>query len=474
MRILCGRIVSIKPVTRIEGHAKVSIIVDDDNRVREAYFHVLEFRGFERFLRGRPVEEAPIIIPRICGLCSVSHHLASVKAVDSIFGLEVDECADKLRLTIHLAGFMHSHLLHFFILYAPDLLLVDVPAYKRGFPMLVKRYPRLVRQVLRVRDFSRRVIEVLGGSPVHPTAVVPGGFAKPIDGEDRMKLLELAKDASKVYMDVLGLIKDFLHSYLRNAVNFQTNFLALYSESDLALYDSNTIRCISWNGDVVDEFMPNEYFNHISEYVFPWSYAKAPFISKLGYPEGIYRVGPLARFNIAGRIDSDWANSLMKEFSLDGGQPLNSSKYYNVIRLIELAYCFDKLLDLLGNSSIERCSAVRGGLHVKSNSGVGVVEAPRGTLIHHYLVDDEGLITDANLIVATVQNIPVICEEIKLAASKLIESRGLGEDLLFTVSNLIRDYDPCLSCSVHECNLPLQIEVLSMDGKIIARIPEEL
>lgn len=471
---MCGKTISIKPITRIEGHAKVSILVDDENRVKDAYFHVLEFRGFERFLCGRPVEEAPIIVPRICGLCSVSHHLASVKAVDSIFGLEVDEWAEKLRLILHLAGFMHSHLLHFFILYAPDLLLNDVPSYKRGFTLLVKRYPKLIKQALRMRSFSQRVIEVLGGSSVHPTAAVPGGFAKPIDGEDRLKLIDLAEEAREIYLEILGLIGDFVQSYLRDVFDFPTNFMALYSGVDLALYDADSIRCLSSSGDVIDEFKPDDYFSHINEFVVSWSYAKVPFILKLGYPNGIYRVGPLARFNIAGGIDSDWANSISRMFKLDKKRPLCASKYYNVVRLVELAYCIDKILELLNDSSIEYSKPLRGGIRVRFNEGVGVVEAPRGTLIHHYKVDDDGLITDANMIVATVQNTPIIGEEIKLVASKYVERGVFGDDLLFSVSNLIRDYDPCLSCSVHGGNLPLEIEVVSMDGQVIARLPEEL
>jgi len=471
---MCGKTISLKPITRIEGHAKVSILVDDENNVKDAHFHVLEFRGFERFLCGRPVEEAPIIVPRICGLCSVSHHLASVKAVDSIFGLEVGEWAEKLRLILHLAGFMHSHLLHFFILYAPDLLLRDVPFSKRGFTELIKRYPKLVKQVLRIRGFSQRVIEVLGGSSVHPTAAVPGGFAKPIDRDDRLKLVDLAEETAKIYLEILDSIENLLHSYLDEVYNYPTNFLALHSESDLALYDADYIRCLSKEGDVIDEFKPDEYLRHINERVVPWSYAKAPFILKLGYPEGIYRVGPLARFNIASKIDSEWADSLSKSFNLYGRRPLSASRYYNVVRLVELAYCIEKLLDLLNDSSIERSERLEEKIHVRFNEGVGVVEAPRGTLIHHYSVNDDGLITGANMVVATVQNTPIIDEEIKLVASKFIERGVMGEDLLFSVSNLIRDYDPCLSCSVHSGNLPLQVEVVSLDGRIIARLPEEL
>ena len=468
-----GRSISFYPITRIEGHAKVTIVLGDDGEVESAYFHVMEFRGFEAFLRNRPVEEAPIIVTRICGLCSTSHHLASVKAVDSILGLEVSPWAEKLRLALHLAGIVHSHALHFFLLYAPDLLLSDLPVWRRGLPELAKRYPRLIRNALAIRRFAQRVLEALGGSSVHPTAAVPGGFAKPIEGDERLKLLEACNEAMKIFSETLSLVEEAAVKSAVGGVSEPSNFLSLYSDEDFALYDAPKIRAISERGDLVDEFRPEEYLEHINERVVSWSYAKAPFLKKLGYPDGIYRVGPLARLNIAGKLNSDWAEDLREKFNLSSSRPVNSTRHYNLARLVELAYCFERLNSLLSDSSLERAEGPARRVRVEFHEGVGVVEAPRGTLIHHYFADDEGIITRANMIVATVQNIPVIGRDVKVVASKILKGSS-EERLLAEVSTLIRDYDPCLSCSVHCMNVPVVIEVLNSSGEVVARLPKEL
>ena len=468
-----SRSISFYPITRIEGHAKVTIMLGDDGEVKDAYFHVMEFRGFEAFIRGRPVEEAPIIVTRICGLCSISHHLASVKAVDDVLGLDVPVWAEKLRLALHLAGIIHSHALHFFLLYSPDLLLSDLPVQRRGLPELAKRHPQFIRNALAIRRFAQRVLEVLGGSSVHPTAAAPGGFAKPIDGEERLKLLDAGNEAMKIFSETLSQVEEVAVESASGGVDKPSNFLSLHSEDDLALYDAPKIKAISSSGSLIDEFTPREYLEHIGEYVVPWSYAKAPFLKKLGYPDGTYRVGPLARINIAEKLSSDWAEDLRVKFNLKSSRPIASTRYYNLARLVELAYCFDKLISILSDSSLERAEAPERRVRVESNYGVGVVEAPRGTLIHHYFVDDRGIITGANMIVATVQNTPIIGRDVKVVASKVLKE-GSEEKLLEEVSTLIRDYDPCLSCSVHCLNIPVVIEVLDSSGEVVARLPKEL
>jgi len=465
--------ITIYPVTRIEGHAKVTVIIDG-GEVQDARFQVLEFRAFEHFLKGRPVEEAPIIVTRICGLCSVSHHLASVKAVDKIFDLEIPPQAEKLRIILHLAGLIHSHVLHFFLLYLPDLALTSLPPNKRGFTELVKHYPDLIKLVINIRGFARRILETLGGSSIHPSAAIPGGFAKPLSSEDRIKLLDKCKEATKLFSKVLSLIDNFIDKSLSQDVGIKSNFVSMYHQNDLALYDSPKIRAISSNGDLIDEFSASEYLDHINEYVVPWSYAKAPFLIKLGYPNGLYRVGPLARLNIVNKIDSDWAEELREKYGLKSSKPRNSTRYYNVARLVELAYCFDKICRLLEDKELEKTLRREKKIKVEHNDGVGVVEAPRGTLIHHYFVNDEGLVVKANMIVATVQNTPIISEDIKSIVTKFIKANSLDEGKLISeISTLIRDYDPCLSCSVHSLSIPLVIEFISTDGSLIARIPNE-
>ncbi len=470
--------ITICPVTRIEGHAKVTILIEE-NEVKNALFQVLEFRAFEHFIKNRPIEELPILVTRICGLCSTAHHLASIKAVDHIFGLEIPDEARNLRLMLHLAGIIHSHLLHFFILYLPDLMLSDVPLQKRGFTELLRRYPSLIKQALKVRIFAHKVLEALAGSSIHPTGAVPGSFSKPLEHEVRMELLSLCNEAQRTYSQILNSIRPHIERFLsQSELNIPSNYLALYDETDLALYDSPTIKAISSNGNVIDSFDPCNYLEHINELVVEWSYAKAPFLTKLGYPDGFYRVGPLARINIAEKIDSDWAESLKVEYGFRSGIVINSTRHYNLARLIEIAYCLDKICELLKDPSIERESILRSvprKLKIVSNEGIGIVEAPRGTLIHHYRVNDEGLVTHANMIVATVQNTPIISRDIRILVTKIIEREGVNEEKIWReVTALVRDYDPCLSCSVHSIGSPLTIEIVLSNTNSIVRLPKDL
>ena len=472
---MMGKRFCFHPITRIEGHAKVSLSLNEDNHVTDAIFQVLEFRGFERFMRGRQLVEAPLITPRICGLCSPSHHLASVKAVESAMDVDISSPSRKLREIVHLAGLLHSHLLHFFLLYSPDILLSDLSPEKRGFPELLKRHAPVVKTALTIRGFARRLLEVLGGSSIHPSAAVPGGFSKPLEHEVRIGLYERCKEILQLFMDLVSSLEGSVIAHINAYTSFPSNFLSLSSPSGLPLYDSDRITAQDSDGSEIISFEPAKYFDYIGERVVSWSYAKMPYIKLLGYPDGSYRVGPLARLNINKNLGSDFSMWLMRTFHLDADNPTVNTRSYNAARLVEIAYALERLRDLLDDAALERPTLPTGRLRFISDEGIGVVEAPRGTLIHHFKIDDEGCITDANLVVATVQNIPVINEEIKRLAERIIVEDGLSELRLYgAISTLIRDYDPCLSCSTHSFGFPLRLEIYNSDGTLVESFPKNL
>ncbi|MEM2014655.1 MAG: Ni/Fe hydrogenase subunit alpha [Candidatus Methanomethylicia archaeon] len=459
-----------KPITRIEGHAKVSLFVSNDGKVLNSYLQVTEFRGFEKLLINRPIEEAPLIVPRICGLCSPSHHLASVKALDDIFGLTIKENALKLRELLHFAGILHSHILHFFILYLPDILFRECDK-NPGFLGMVKHYPSLVKQILEIRDFARQVIEILGGSSVHPSGAIPGGFLNSIKPSQQLELQEKSINSIKMIKEIIDNIEDKLTVILEDYdVYVPSNFVALYSNSTYPLYHSDDIRVISQHGELLTFFKYNECLKSICEKDTPWSYTKTPYILNYGY----YRVGPLARFNVNDIFDSENSEAFVKRFLSNRSRPLLTSNYYNIIRVAEIIYVLDKMFEILNNKCIQEPSLPQKNLRVKNNEGLGVIEAPRGTLIHYYKVDNEGYICDANLIVATVQNIPVIEKEIAAISESIISKEGLSEERLYSeISKLIRNYDPCLSCATHTYEFPLILEIYIENMNSIIRYPKK-
>ncbi len=469
------RKITFHPITRIEGHAKVTIMLGE-GEVKDAYFQVLEYRGFERFLRRRPIEEIPMITPRICGLCSTSHHIASVKAVDRIFGVEPPIQAEKLRKLLHYAGLLHSHILHFFILYMPDILLKDLPPERRGFPELLKRYSNLVKEILKVRRFSRKVLEELGSSSIHATPAIPGGFSKPISHEKRVELLREGRENLGRFIEIISEKAIFIDGILDVDINIPSNFISLYSKGETPFYNSKIIRAVSSSGELIEDFQPEKYMEIIGEHVVPYSYAKAPYIKKLGYPKGAYRVGPLARNNINGRLSTDMAAEFQEKMGLITGKPLTNPRYYNLARIAECIYALERIIQILEDEGIENFKNNIPEGKIVNREAVGVVEAPRGTLIHHFKVDGEGSVEEADLIVATVQNTPIIGVEIKEIAEKIMgkDDENFEVKLFQEISRLIRDYDPCLSCATHIPGFPLKVEIRSERGEIISEIPRGL
>ena len=470
------RTIEINPVTRVEGHGKVTIQLDESGNVDNARFHVTQFRGFEKFCEGRVFWEMPVITDRICGICPVSHHLASVKACDAILGVEIPPTAKMLRELMHMGQFIQSHCLHFFHLASPDLLFgMDADPAKRNVMGLIAEKPEIAVKGVKLRSFGQTIIQKLGGKKVHPHGVIPGGMNSALSPADRDEFL---KQMDWVIADIqfaLELIKGY-HSQNGDLVasfaNFPTGYLGLVDENNnLELYDGK-LRLLDRKGIALEEqFEPSAYLNIINEYVEDWSYLKFPFYKKLGYPGGVYRVGPLGRLNVSEGISTPLANSELKNFkNLGTNGVIEGSLHYHYARLIETLYAAERAKQLLENKDI--CSTDIQVTSTKLNEqGVGVVEAPRGTLFHHYWVDDTGKILKVNLIVATGNNNAAMNQAVYEVAREYIKDGEVTEGILNRVEVAIRCYDPCLSCSTHALGqMPFVAQIVSAKGELIREI----
>jgi NAD-reducing hydrogenase large subunit len=466
------RQIVIDPVTRIEGHAKITIHLDEQGAVSAAYFHTTQLRGFEKFCEGRRFYEMPRLMPRICGICPVSHSIASAKACDAILAVRIPETAKKLRRIMNLAQVVQSHALSLFYLSAPDLLLgMDGDPAKRNLFGVLESHPALARDGIRLRQFGQQIIELLGGKRVHPGWVVPGGVEQPLSAEMRDKMLGMIPEPLSMIQRSLESFKRAEEGHreeMRTFANFPSLFLGLVGpEGHLEHYDGR-IRIVDAVGNIVaDQLDPLRYAEFIAEAVEPWTYMKFPYYKPVGYPSGMYRVGPLARLNIVDRCGTVRADQEWAEFrQLERGAVLSSFHYHHA-RLIEILYAIERIEQILQEPDIlnRRVRAMAGP---NNEEGIGVAEAPRGTLIHHYKVDEDGLITWANLIIATGHNNMAMNRGILQAAKHFVDGERLTEGMLNRVEAVIRAFDPCLSCSTHALGqMPLTIQVLAPDGALL-------
>ncbi len=470
--------ITIHHVTRIEGHARITIQLDDAGEVQGTQFHVTQVRGFEKFVEGRPYYEMPSITARICGICPVSHLLASVKACDAIMAVRIPEAAAKLRELLHCGQFVQSHALSFFHLSAPDLLLgMDSDPAKRNVAGLLEEHPDALRDGIALRKFGQQVIERLAKERVHPSWTVPGGVNAPLDPHAREKTLAELPAAVAIIKRTLALWKKTVDSFpneIESFSNFPTMYAGLVApDGALRLYDG-LLRFVGPEGRVVaDQVQPGDYASHIGEASLSDSYLKAPYYKPVGYPEGIYRVGPLARLNAADRCGTPEADKELEEYRSRFGRIVQSGFHFHYARLIEVTYALERMQQLLDDPTI-LSTKVRAHAGVNSLEGVGMIEAPRGTLIHHYKVDDNGAMTWANLIVATGHNNLAIGKGIEQVAKKFVSGKKLQEGALNRVSALVRAYDPCLSCSTHAMGMvPLQLTLLGPDGERLDEVTTE-
>lgn len=466
------RTITIDPVTRIEGHGRITIQLDEHGVAEDAHFQVTQFRGFEKLCEGRPLHEMPALMARICGICPVAHLIASAKACDALLAVRIPETAEKLRRIMNLAQIVQSHALAFFHLASPDLLLgLDSDPSKRNIFGVLEHYPELGKDGIRLRKFGQEIIELLGGKRIHPAWIVPGGVSEPLTVERRDKILAAIPEALSIAQRTLVWFKRQLENFreeIRTFANFPTMFLGLAKEDGgLALY-KGWLRIVNAEGEIVqDHIDPSDYQTYIGEAVEPWSFLKSPYYKPLGYPNGIYRVGPLARLNMAKHCGTPLADQELAEFREVERRMVLSSFFYHYARLIEILFSIERIEFLLHEPDILD-KHVRAYAGPNCFEGVGVAEAPRGTLIHHYKIDENGLIRWVNLIIATAHNNLAMNRGVLQVARHFIKGRVIPEGMLNRVEAVIRAFDPCLSCSTHAVgHMPLIVQLVSREGEIV-------
>ncbi len=451
------RTIQIDPVTRIEGHARIEIDIDDSRHVTRSLFKVMDFRGFETFLKGMRVEMLPTVTSRICGTCPQAHHLASARTVDKVFNVTPPPAALLLRQALNMGSILHSHGVHFFALAGPDILLPpDTNPAERNIVGLLKSMPEVARKALRLRTIGQQVTEIIGGRGTHPVASVAGGMASPLSKEKYETLSNLVKEAPPLGMELTEIAREaLLASKDRlDALPLPTSYLGTVKEDALDFYEGN-LRLLSPEGKA-SEFSEDKYAEFLYEETIPGSYAKRVFCKNAAGEPVLYRVGPLARINCSSKIDTPIANEELQRFRELAGSPCHQTVMYHYARLIEMIYAIEKLVQIVHTSEI-MSDNVRTVPKDKPRSAVAHVESPRGVLIHDYDVDADGLVKRANLIVATQQNIAAINDTIALSAEKYLDAKD--EVLLNGIEFGIRCYDPCLSCATHRVG-ELKLEVI--------------
>jgi F420-non-reducing hydrogenase large subunit len=477
-----GKTITIAPVTRLEGHAKVTINLDDSGNVADTFVHIVELRGFEKFCIGRPVEEMPRITTSICGVCPWSHHLASAKANDAVFGVEPPPAGRKLRELCNSIAFTEEHILHFFFLAGPDFVMGPDADYSvRNVIGIANANPEIGRAVVRNRHLGAQMLNIVSGKSIHPVTAVPGGFSKPLTEAERDKVLPMAKEVLEFAKFAIAFSKENLFSKYLDEVNtigvINTGFLGtVRDDGSMDLYDGK-LRLMKPDGSYI-EFEVKDYTDYISEHIEPWTYLKFPYAKQWGEfsmdldsPSGIYRTNTLARMNVCDKISTPLAQAELEEFRAKFGRPAQQTLLYNWARLIELLYNAEYAVQLLNDPDITS-KETRVPVKPRAARGIASTEAPRGTLIHDYETDAEGLITNCNLIVGTTHNNAPINMSVKQAAKALIKNGKYDQGILNRVEMAIRAYDPCLSCATHDFDgrVPVRVQIVDASGEVRATL----
>lgn len=476
-----SRKIIIDPITRVEGHGRVTIHLDEYGKVEDSFFHIVEFRGFERFIQGHPYWEAPMLVQRLCGICPVSHHLAAAKAIDQLVGIDPEDLtptAQKLRKLLHYAQIFQSHALHFFYLASPDLLFgVDAPVEKRNVFAVAIENKELARKGILMRKFGQEVIKAIAGKKIHGIAAVPGGVYKNLEPGERDYFLD-GKEIDNIdtmiqwSQETIAFMKGYMEKHRE-----QMEVFAAFPSGHLSLVDDNgnlelyhgKLRAIDSDGNVtLNNVSTEEYHQYFSEAVERWSYMKFPYLKELGSKKGWNRVGPLARINVCNDIPTPLASKERNEFlSFTGKRINNSTMFTHWARLIEILHCAEVMRDLLNDEDILGLDLVREGK--PRLEGIGIIEAPRGTLTHHYQVNEKGMITRCNLIVSTTYNNEAMNQAVRWVANNVISQKGtITDSMLNQVEVAIRAYDPCLSCATHALGqMPLKVELFDHEGTLV-------
>ncbi len=471
--------ITIAPVTRIEGHAKITINLDDSGNVVDTFVNVVELRGFEKFCIGRPVEEMPRIVTSICGVCPWSHHLASAKANDAIFGVTPPAAGRKLRELCNAVAYTEEHILHFFILAGPDFVMGPDSDYSvRNVIGIAQANPEIAKKVIRNRHLGAQMLNIISGKSIHPVTAVPGGFSKPLTEAEREKLVPMANEVLEFAKFAIAFAKESIFpkylDLIKSVGIIETGFLGTVTDDGtLELYDGKA-RLMKPDGSY-EEFKYDQYTEHIGEHIEPWTYMKFPYAKNWGdfsmdldNSSGIYRTNTLARINVCDKMATPLAQAELEEFRENFGRPAQQTLLYNYARLIELVYNAEHVVELLNDPEITG-KETRVPVTPRAARGVGCVEAPRGTLIHDYETDENGLITNVNLIVGTTHNNAPINMSVKQAAKALIKDGNYDQGILNKVEMAIRAYDPCLSCATHKLDgsIAVKLEIRNARGEVI-------
>ncbi|MFB0513944.1 MAG: Ni/Fe hydrogenase subunit alpha [Candidatus Bathyarchaeia archaeon] len=475
--------ITIDPITRLEGHGKISIFLNEEGNVENAYFQVPELRGFERFCEGRKAEDLPIITPRICGVCPVAHHFASTKALDAAFNVEPPSAAKKLRELMYSGYYVYDHTLHFYFLGAPDFVVgPDAPPAERNILGVIQKVGLdVAKEVIKHRAYGQKITAILGGKATHPTCGLPGGVSKGLTEEERQEIekmaescVEFAKFTLKLFDDVVLKNKKYLDMILSDPYTLKTYYMGLVDQNNKVNFYDGKVRVVDPKGNEFVKFSPSEYLDIIEEHVEPWTYAKLPYLKKIGWKglidgptSGVYRVGPLARLNASEGMATPLAQQEYERmYETLGGKPVHSTLAFHWARLIELLYAAERTLELSRDEEITS-KDLRNEVGTPGE-GVGIIEAARGTLIHHYQLDEEALVKKVNLIVATTNNHPAICMSIRDAAKGLVHGGEVDEGILNLVEMAFRAYDPCFGCATHFAigEMPLEVKIYNNEKRL--------
>ena len=480
--------VSINPVTRLEGHGKIEIFLNDEGNVENAYFQVPELRGFEKFCEGRPVEELPDITSRICGVCPEAHHMAGTKALDAVFHVDPPSSAKKLRELLYSAFYVSDHTTHFYILGGPDFIMgPKAPKAERNILGVINKVGLDVgSSVIKHRSDALDVVGMIGGRRIHPTCGVPGGVSKPITEEERTKIEEIAKSeiefakfTLKLFDDIVLANKDYVSLIKSDLYTTPTYYMGLVDDQNRVNFYDGKVRVVDPEGNEFAKYAAAEYQQHLAEHVEPWTYLKYPYLKKVGWKgliggkdSGVYRATPLARLNVAEGMATPLAQAEYKRmYETLGRKPIHSTLATHWARLIELLYAAERMHDLSRDSEITSQN-VRTIPTATPDEGVGIVEAPRGTLTHHYTTDAKGLVKNVNLIVWTTNNHAAISMSIKQAAQGLIKKGEVSDGLLNMVEMAFRAYDPCYGCATHTLpgQMPLEVNIYNKERALLRKL----
>jgi len=469
-----SRKIVIDPVTRVEGHGKVTIRLNEAGEVEQARFHIVEFRGFERFIQGRLYWEVPVIVQRLCGICPVSHHLCAAKAMDIVAGVDqVTPTADKMRRLMHYGQVLQSNAVNFFHLASPDLLLgFEAPVAQRNIIGVIEAFPEVGKWAIFIRKFGQQVIAATGGRRIHPRLCIPGGVNQNLSVEHRDALRHDIDQIVTWCLAALELHKSFVHAHEdlhAQFASFPSSYMSIVGAGGMMdLYDG-TLRAIDASGaKIFDGVSPSAYRDYVIEEVRSWSYMKFPHIRSLGREDGWYRVGPLAQLNCCDAIDTPLAEAARRAFMAQGhGGLVHATLAYHWARLICMIHCAEKIRDLLFDDDLQGTDLLVTG--DRRPEGIAIIEAPRGTLLHHYRVDDDDQVTAANLIVSTTNNNEAMNRSVTKVAMDDLSGHEITEGLLNHIEVAIRAYDPCLSCATHALgDMPLIVTLEDADGAVIA------